>query len=65
MSQKEGLGVRITAIGRLEKYSPGTNPEDIASGRAKPEEVVMTEDVITDPTPERVKVLKEMGFKVE
>ena len=60
----EGAKLRITALARLEKYPVGANPEDIRTGKIKPEEVITSEDVLVDPDERKLHMLRDMGYTV-
>jgi hypothetical protein len=56
--------IKVQATAKLEKYPVGTSEKDIKSGKIKPEEIVKSEDILIDPTPNALRVLKDMGFKI-
>jgi hypothetical protein len=60
----EGMKLRISAVAKLEKYAPGVSSEDIHSGKAKPIEVITSEDVLTDPDETKLKMLQDMGYNI-
>ena len=60
----EGMQLRVSANARLEKYAVGTTSEDIKSGKAKPVEVIVSEDVMVDPDESKLKILQDMGYDV-
>jgi hypothetical protein len=56
--------IKINAVAKIEKYPPGTTKEDIEQGLVKPEEILVSEDVLLNPNLEVLNQLKELGMKI-
>jgi len=57
----EGAPIKIKAVAKLEKYDDNCTEKDINAGKAKPFEVLQSEDILVDPTREQLEKLEAMG----
>lgn len=56
--------LKIKAVATVEKYAPGTSEEDITSGKASPEKVEVSQDILIDPTMDTLRELERMGLQI-
>jgi hypothetical protein len=56
--------IKVKAIAKIEKYAPGTPEEDIISGKAVPEVMETSQDILVDPTMETLRELELMGLQI-
>lgn len=60
----ESTKIKVKAVAKLEKYGPGVKKEDIESGKAIPDEIITSDDVLIDPDEETLNTLQNMGFHI-
>ena len=56
--------IKVKATAKLEKYPIGASSEDIASGKIKPSEIITSEDILIDPTPNALRIIQDMGIRL-